>query len=72
MTNRSAPRAPRLELALAALIFLFTFTIRVWGISTRFFLLGDQIRDWSIALGPFAELPLVGPATHVPVYVSRL
>ena len=31
-------------------------------------MLGDQIRDWGIALGPFSELPLVGPATHVGGY----
>jgi hypothetical protein len=30
--------------------------------------LGDQIRDWEIALGPFSRLPLVGPATHVHGY----
>ena len=44
------------------------FAIRVWGISTRFLLLGDQIRDWEIALRPLAELPLVGPPTHVHGY----
>ena len=31
-------------------------------------MLGDQIRDWSIALGPMTSLPLVGPATHVGGY----
>jgi hypothetical protein len=31
-------------------------------------MLGDQIRDWSIALGPVTNLPLVGPATHVGGY----
>jgi hypothetical protein len=31
-------------------------------------MLRDQIRDWSIALRPFSELPLVGPATHVGGY----
>ena len=25
----------------------------------------DQIRDWGIALGPFSELPLLGPVTHL-------
>ena len=42
--------------------------LRVWGVSTWFWLLGDQIRDWAIALGPFSQLPLVGPATHVSGY----
>ncbi|MCM3881614.1 MAG: hypothetical protein ND807_16010 [Vicinamibacterales bacterium] len=31
-------------------------------------MLEDQIRDWGIALGPFSELPLVGPPTHVGGY----
>jgi hypothetical protein len=30
--------------------------------------LGDQIRDWDIALGSFTQLPLVGPPTHVHGY----
>jgi hypothetical protein len=58
----------RRELALALVVFLFTFAIRAWGISTRFQLLGDQIRDWEIALKPLTELPLVGPPTHVHGY----
>src|SRR5438093_6358115 len=68
MKNASASSAPRVEAAIVLLVFAFTLTIRIWGISSRFLLLGDQIRDWSIALGSFAELPLVGPATHVHGY----
>jgi hypothetical protein len=60
--------ARRRELAVAAAVFLFTVTIRVWGISTRFQLLGDQIRDWEIVLQPLTRLPLVGPPTHVHGY----
>src|SRR5262245_62802412 len=60
--------ARRRELAVVAAVFLFTLTIRVWGISTRFQLLGDQMRDWDIALRPLTGLPLVGPATHVHGY----
>lgn len=60
--------ATRREIGVAVLIFLFTFAIRAWGISTRFQLLGDQIRDWDIALQPLTSLPLVGPATHVHGY----
>jgi hypothetical protein len=30
--------------------------------------MGDQVRDWAIALRPFASLPLVGPPTHVHGY----
>lgn len=44
------------------------FVVRVRGVSRDFWLLGDQIRDWSIALGPFTSLPLIGPPTHVGGY----
>jgi hypothetical protein len=63
----SKPAGSR-EFAVAVAVFLFTFATRAWGISTRFQLLGDQIRDWDIALQPFTSLPLVGPATHVHGY----
>ncbi len=49
---------------MAALTFGLMLALRIHGISDSFWLLGDQIRDWSIALGPFSELPLVGPETH--------
>jgi hypothetical protein len=52
----------------AVTLFLFAFAIRVRGIDSHFWLLGDQIRDWGIALRPLHELPLVGPATHVGGY----
>ena len=52
----------------ALTLFLFAFFTRVRGIDSHFWLLGDQIRDWGIALRPFHELPLVGPATHVGGY----
>lgn len=56
------------RVAILALTFVFTLTVRIWGIGTHFWLLGDQIRDWSIALRPFSQLPLVGPPTHVHGY----
>ena len=52
----------------AVTLFLFAFAIRVRGIESHFWLLGDQVRDWGIALRPFYELPLVGPPTHVGGY----
>ena len=52
----------------AVALLLFAFATRVRGIDQHFWLLGDQIRDWGIALRPFHELPLVGPATHVGGY----
>jgi hypothetical protein len=54
--------------SIPVLAFALILAIRVHGISRHFALLGDQIRDWGIALGPFSELPLVGPATHVGGY----
>jgi len=57
-----------IRLAVLLLIFTFTLTIRVWGVARHFLLLGDQIRDWSIASGPFMHLPLVGPPTHFSGY----
>jgi hypothetical protein len=49
--------------SILAVVFV-TFVIRTRGISEHFLMLGDQIRDWSIALGPFSRLPLVGtPST---------
>lgn len=60
----SGPRS----IGIVLVVFIATLTVRVWGVSTHFFLLGDQIRDWSIVLGPFRKLPLVGPATHVGGY----
>ena len=49
-------------------MFVLAVTVRVWDISRHFWMLGDQIRDWGIALGPFTSLPLVGPPTHVGGY----
>ena len=57
-----------LRLALMALTFWLTLAIRIRGIDSHFALLFDQIRDWDLALKPFRELPLVGPATHVGGY----
>jgi hypothetical protein len=54
--------------SIPVLAFALILALRVHGISRHFALLGDQIRDWGIALGPFSELPLVGPATHVGGY----
>ena len=72
MTNR-APTAGRTAstrtVTTAALIALVAiFTLRAWGITTWFWMLDDQIRDWAIALHPLHELPLVGPPTHVAGY----
>src|SRR5262245_22513486 len=56
------------RVALPMLVFALTLAVRIRGVSTHFWLLGDQIRDWAIALRPFTDLPLVGPPTHVGGY----
>jgi len=56
------------RIAIFALTFVFTLTIRIWGIGTHFLLLGDQMRDWAIAMRSLTDLPLIGPPTHVHGY----
>jgi hypothetical protein len=68
MFSTDTRRGRLARLSIPAALFLFALTIRVRGITTHFWLLGDQIRDWSIALRPFTDLPLVGPPTHVHGY----
>jgi hypothetical protein len=64
----AAPPAAWLRIALPTATFVLTALARTWHINRHFWMLGDQIRDWGIALGPFTSLPLVGPATHVGGY----
>jgi len=68
LPNQWPSVAGRYRRALFALVFALTLTIRVWKIDQHFWLLEDQIRDWSIALGTLRDLPLVGPPTHVHGY----
>ena len=69
MTQTNIRFPPRYgHAAIFLLTFALTLTIRVWDIHRHFWLLEDQIRDWSIALHPLSELPLVGPPTHVHGY----
>jgi len=57
-----------LHVGVLAFVFISIFAIRIYRIDEHFLLLEDQIRDWSIVLGPFTKLPLVGPPTHVGGY----
>jgi len=58
MTERNA------RIALAILFFVYVFAIRTYDIATTFLMLGEQTRDWTIALGGITNLPLVGaPST---------
>lgn len=49
---------------LVAAVATYTFVIRTRGVSDHFFMMGDQMRDWTIALGPFTSLPLVGAPSN--------
>ena len=58
MNERSA------RVAVAAIFFLYVLYIRVYDIADTFLMLGEQTRDWAIALGGVTELPLTGaPST---------
>lgn len=50
--------------AVAAVFFSYVLYIRVYDIADTFLMLGEQTRDWSIALGGITDLPLTGaPST---------
>ncbi len=52
------------RVAVAAIFFLYVLYIRVYDIADTFLMLGEQTRDWAIALGGITELPLTGaPST---------
>ena len=48
---------------LSLLLCLYSFYFRTFQITEHFHLLGDQVRDWNLALRPFRELPRVGTPT---------
>lgn len=51
-------------MAVAAVFFLYVLLIRVADVAGTFLMLGEQTRDWTIALGGITELPLTGaPST---------
>ena len=52
------------KIAVAAVFFSYVLYIRVYDIADTFLMLGEQTRDWTIALGGITELPLTGaPST---------
>ena len=52
------------KIAVAAVFFSYVLYIRVYDIADTFLMLGEQTRDWAIALGGITELPLTGaPST---------
>jgi hypothetical protein len=48
---------------LSLLLCLYSFYFRTFQVTEHFHLLGDQVRDWDLALKPFRELPRVGTPT---------
>lgn len=52
---------PRPRLAIAVAFFAYALFIRTYDLTSTFLMLGDQIRDWTIALGSWRDLPLTGP-----------
>ena len=58
MNERSA------RIGLAAIFFLYVLILRTYDVATTFLMLGEQTRDWTIALGSLTDLPLAGaPST---------
>src|SRR5688572_32045674 len=50
--------------AVAAVFFAYVLYIRIYDVADTFLMLGEQTRDWAIALGGITELPLTGaPST---------
>lgn len=48
----------------AAVFFIYVLLLRTYDVATTFLMLGEQTRDWTIALGGLTDLPLVGaPST---------
>ena len=61
---RAQPLEPLTRIAVAAVFFSYVLYIRVYDIADTFLMLGEQTRDWAIALGGITELPLTGaPST---------
>ena len=47
-----------------ARFFVYVLAIRTYDVATTFLMLGEQTRDWTIALGGITDLPLTGaPST---------
>ena len=52
------------RIALAAGFFIYVLVLRTYDVASTFLMLGEQTRDWAIALGGLGDLPLLGaPST---------
>ncbi|MBY0496722.1 MAG: hypothetical protein K2Y23_21145 [Cyanobacteria bacterium] len=50
--------------AIAVLLFVYVLAMRTYDVATTFLMLGEQTRDWAVALGGITDLPLLGaPST---------
>lgn len=55
---------PRARVAVAVAFFTYVLFARTHDITSTFLLLGEQMRDWTVALGSWRDLPLTGtPST---------
>ncbi len=52
---------PRARVAIALAFFTYVVFVRTHDITATFLLLGEQMRDWTLALGSWRDLPLTGP-----------
>ncbi len=55
---------PRARVAVAAAFFAYVVLIRTHDLANSFLMLGEQARDWTIALGGWRELPLMGAPSN--------
>lgn len=53
-------RRERLVYLIYPALFAYLVFARTHNVTQQFWLLSDQVRDWRIAMGPFADLPWVG------------
>ena len=52
------------RIALASVFFVYVLVMRTYDVASTFLMLGEQTRDWTIALGSIIDLPLIGaPST---------
>lgn len=52
------------RIALASVFFIYVLVMRTYDVASTFLMLGEQTRDWTIALGSITDLPLTGaPST---------
>jgi len=55
---------PRARIAIAVVFFIYVLLIRTYDLANSFLMIGEQIRDWRIAVGSWTDLPLTGaPST---------